>query len=43
MYYVFDDSCPLVQYLAPTEGIHEGMATPIMQSIVANGQPMVTE
>jgi len=39
MYYVFDDSCLLVQYLAPTEG----MTTPIMQRIVADGQPMVTE
>jgi len=39
MYYVFDDSCLLVQYLALTEG----MATPIMQRIVADGQPMVTE
>jgi len=39
MYYVFDDSCLPVQYLAPTEG----MATPIMQRIVADSQPMVTE
>ena len=39
MYYVFDDSCPLVQYLAPMEGV----ATPIMQRIVADSQPMVTE
>jgi len=39
MYYVFDDSCPPVQYLA----LMEGVATPIMQRIVADGQPMVTE